>query len=549
MSLRSGRVLAGAAAVVVIGVVAWLATGFTGIGGGAPVPRFVDEAASAGVDHRYDGEFAYFVGGGVAVLDCDADGRPDLYLAGGERPAALYRNASPIGGALAFERVPSAPTDLTAVTGAYPLDVDADGHTDLAVLRNAAANVLLRGLGDCRFEDATSALGLDGGSAWTAAFSATWEPGETLPTLAFGSYLIPDAERRTIECDDSELVRPDGDRYGQPITLSPGYCTLSMLFSDWDRSGRRDLRVSNDRHYYRDGEEQLWRIEPGEAPRLYTADEGWQTVRIFGMGIASRDLTGDGRPEVYLTSQADNKLQTLVDPGSGEPRYADIALERGVTAHRPYEGDTTLPSTAWHAEFGDVNADGLADLFVAKGNVEAQVDHAMQDPSNLLIGQADGTFAEGAPEAGIMTFDRARGASLVDLNLDGLLDLVVVTRREPVQLWRNVGSGSAEDPAPMGHWIGLRLQQDGPNRDAIGAWIDVDDGERMTSIELTVGGGHAGGHLGWTHVGLGSATSAEVTVTWPDGETQGPMRVDADGFAIIERGASAPRPWSPEEDR
>ncbi len=54
------------------------------------------------------------------------------------------------------------------------------------------------------------------------------------------------------------------------------------------------------------------------------------------MGIASRDLTGDGVPEVYLTSQADNKLQTLADPDSGQPTYVDIALERGVTRNRPY---------------------------------------------------------------------------------------------------------------------------------------------------------------------------------------------------------------------
>ena len=57
-----------------------------------------------------------------------------------------------------------------------------------------------------------------------------------------------------------------------------------MLFSDWDRSGRRDLRVSNDRHYYQatDGEEQLWRIDPGEPPRLYTAADGWVELQIGG---------------------------------------------------------------------------------------------------------------------------------------------------------------------------------------------------------------------------------------------------------------------------
>ena len=78
-----------------------------------------------------------------------------------------------------------------------------------------------------------------------------------------------------------------------------------------------------------------------------------------------------------------------------------MALEAGVTAHRPYAGDTTLPSTAWHAEFEDVNADAFVDLFVAKGNVEAQPEYAARDPSNLLLGQPDGTFVESAEAAGI----------------------------------------------------------------------------------------------------------------------------------------------------
>src|ERR687892_436304 len=66
------------------------------------------------------------------------------------------------------------------------------------------------------------------------------------------------------------------------------------------------------------------------------------------------------------------------------------------------------------------------------------------------------------------------GEALADLNLDGLLDLVVVNRRENVSLWRNVGTGTAEEPRPMGNWIALRLRQPGANREAIGAWVEVE---------------------------------------------------------------------------
>jgi hypothetical protein len=504
-------------------------------------PRFVEQAGA--IDHRYDGDFEYFVGGGVAAFDCDGDGRSELYLAGGSEPAALYRNDSEQGGALRFTALPSPATDLTAVTGAYPLDVDSDGHTDLVVLR-VGEDVVLRGLGDCRFERANESLGIDGGDTWTVAFSAAWEGNNTLPTLAFGDYLESDREG----CEDSRLLRPDatGEGYAPPIALSPGYCTLSVLFSDWSRSGRRDLRMTNDRHYYRDGTDQLWRIAAGEAPTEYTEADGWRTMQIWGMGIASEDLTGDGHPEVYLTSQGDNKLQTLAD-GPAQPTYEDIALERGATAHRPYTGDDVLPSTAWHAEFADVNNDGFPDLFVAKGNVEAQEGYAMRDPSNLLIGQADGTFVEGGEAAGIVSYNRARGAALVDLDLDGLLDLVVANRVEPVTVWRNVGSGDDDAPATMGNWLGVRLQQPAPNADAIGAWVEARIGGRTHVHEVTVGGGHAGGQLGWLHIGLGDADSAELRVHWPDGEIGPWMEAEAGGFAIIERGAAAVTPWRVEE--
>jgi enediyne biosynthesis protein E4 len=511
------------------------------------VPRFVEEAAAAGLQHVYDGDFRFFVGGGVAAFDCDDDGLPELYLAGGEQPAALYRNHGTPGGSLAMTADRDRQTDLRGVTGAYPLDIDGDGHLDLAVLRQGE-NVLLRGLGDCRFERANEAWGFDGGDEWTVAFSATWEPGATLPTLAIGNYLDPD-DRDRATCTDNLLVRPDPDtgRFAAPVPLAPSWCTLSLLFSDWDRSGRPDLRVSNDRHYARDGREQLWSIIPGQAPREYTEQDGWQPLQVWGMGIASQDLTGDGRPEVFLTSQGDNKLQTLVAGALG-PHYTDIAIQRRVTAHRPHTGDDIRPSTAWHAEFQDVNNDGRPDLFVAKGNVEAMPDHAERDPDNLLLGEPDGTFSERATSAGLLRFDRARGAALVDLNLDGLLDLVVVNRRTPTTLWRNLGTGTPAAPTPLGNAVAVRPRQDGPNRDAIGAWIELATDDGPVWRELTVGGGHASGQAGWIHLGLGTAEGGLLRVHWPDGAVGPWLEVPAGGHAIVERGRSRAVLWSPAVD-
>jgi hypothetical protein len=545
---RRPAVVAGAlTSLAAIGVGAWL------LGVGRPAqpgpalgpPRFVEETATAGIRQTYDGPLAFFVGGGVAVFDCDGDGKPDVYVAGGANPAALYRNDGPVGGALHFTAVPSPMTDLTSVHGAYPLDIDGDGIVDLAILRDGG-NVLLRGTSYCRFEPGNDRWAFDGGQAPTTAFAATWEGSATLPSLAFGNYVNPASTGVADLCVDNVLVRPDaaGTGYGAPLPLKPSWCALSMLFSDWDRSGRRDLRISNDQHYYVDGEEQLWRMDPGAPPHLYTADEGWVRVNVEGMGIASYDVTGDGYPDVFLTSQGSNRLQTLT-AGPDKPTYRDIGLKRGVLADRPFAGGDPLPSTAWHPQFDDVNNDGYVDLFISKGNVRQQDDHALKDPSNLLLGQADGTFRESADTAGILSYELGRGAALADFNLDGLLDLVEVNLGTPVKLWRNVAAGDGSTTASMGHWLAFRVTEPGPNRDAIGAWVEVRVGDTTMRRELTVGGGHIGGQLGWVHVGLGPAQEADVRILWPDGAAGPWMHVAANQFFELDRTSGAARPWAP----
>lgn len=499
------------------------------------IPAFTDETKTAGLSTVYDGEWAYMVGGGVATFDCSGDGFPEVFLSGGSGPSALYLNRSAQDGTLAFEKTGS--LTLDAVLGAYPLDIDSDGVMDLVVLRQGG-NRLMRGLGDCKFETANEAWGFDGGNAWSTAFAAIWEKGQGWPTLAIGNYIDRKEEAFPWgSCTDNWLHRPDGNRFAAPIPLRPSFCALSMLFTDWNRSGTPSLRVSNDREYYKGGQEQMWHLEPGKDPRLFTEkDDGWKRLRIWGMGIASADVNLDGYPDYFLTSMADNKMQVLKDASTGKPDFADIAFKSGITAHKPYTGGDQNPSTAWHAQFADVNNDGLQDLFVAKGNVAKMPDFAEKDPNNLMRGVGDGTFVEAGDKAGVASMAIARGAQVVDLNLDGKLDLVVQNRWTGPEVWRQTGEA--------GGWVQVRLQQDGPNRDAIGAVVEIKRGTVVERHEITSGGGHASGSVGWLHFGLGSAAEAELRVIWPDGTEGAWEKLPAGSFDILRLGRPA-ETWTP----
>ena len=521
------------------------------------VPIFHEEADAAALHNVYDGPWEFFVGGGGAALDCDGSGFPSVFLAGGKNRAKLFVNRSRSGGPLKFEEKPldigADATLLDNVIGAYPIDVDGDGHMDLFVLR-VGANLLLKGGPDCTFTLANKEWGFEGDAGWTTSFAAEWEKGQKYPTFAIGHYVdrsAPGSPWGT--CEENSLYRPQpGDKpdYSVRTPLAPGFCALSMLFTDWNRSGTPSLRVSNDRQYYRGGEEQMWKIESGKPPRLYGRADGWRHLSIFGMGIAEGDIDGSGFPQYALTSMGDTKLQKL-DPdeaGRGDyPVYRDIAGEVGATAHIPYAGGDKRPSTGWHSEFADFNNVGLLDLFISKGNVAQMPDFAAVDPNNLLLGQWNGKFVEAGDLAKLASLDRqGRGALIADFNLDGNLDLLVVNRGAPASLFRNMGADDGHGATrPMGNWSEIRLVEPGANRDAVGAKIAIKTGTRAQMRAVEIGGGDASGHAGWTHVGLGTAERAEIRVQWPDGEQSYPYRVFADQFVVIDRSKPQAEYWYP----
>lgn len=514
------------------------------------VPHFVEQAEDAGITHEYTGDFDYFVGGGAASFDCNADRLPDLFIAGGASAAGFYINRSEIGGPLSFEKrtLVDGQGDPRAVTGAYPINLNNDEYTDLVVLR-FGENQLYQGGEDCGFTLVNADYGFDGGAAWTTGFSAIWEEGADHPTLAFANYIRADSTNDPWgNCDDNVLVRgQEGPLFQDVTALSPSHCSLSAMFTDWNGSGKFDLRVTNDRQYHRGGQEQLWSLEAGKTPRQYDRDDGWRKLVIWGMGIAQADVTGDGRPEYALSSMGDTMLQTLdEDADRDTPVYRDIAAARGSTAHRPYTGGDIKPSTGWHTQFADFNNDARTDLFIAKGNVEAMPDFATNDPDNLLLHDHTGQFVEQGAAAGIGLPTRGRGAVAADFNADGMVDLLVVNRRSPVSLFRNQGRQVDWGHTRMGNFLAIELQNGAINPDAIGAKISVKTGNLTQSQTVQIGGGHASGQLGFIHFGLGVAERAQIRIQWPNGDQSPEYRVFANSFVVITKDQDLPQYWYPE---
>ncbi len=295
------------------------------------IPSFVEETASAGIDSVYAGEWEYMVGGGVATFDCNDDGFADMLLAGGTSPAKFYRNTSTRGGALHFEAQTSG-LELDKVTGAYPLDIDSDGITDLVLLR-VGENVVMRGLGDCRFERANEAWGFDGGDAWSTAFAATWERGADLAHAGDRQLHQPPRGDVAVGVLHRQLVAPARWRwqtqrqFAAPLALKPSFARFRCCSPTGTGPARHPCASPTTANITKAARSSSGTLIRTQAPALYTDKEGWKPLRIWGMGIASYDLDFDGYPEYFLTSMADNKLQTL-------------AASRRTASRRP-------PSTTW----------------------------------------------------------------------------------------------------------------------------------------------------------------------------------------------------------
>jgi hypothetical protein len=498
------------------------------------IPRFEQVAGQAGLQHRFDSDAEFSIGGGAAAFDCDGDKDADLFIAGGNAAAGLYRNVGDPGSAPRFEGIPDNlglnDAEIRRVSGGYALDYDNDGDLDLFVMR-FGVNRLLRNDGDCKFS-VTDSVGLADLNQRTTAFAAAWLPGAAYPTLFVGNHVNPAPEPgATGQCGESYFLLPGtgpNPEYDRKRPLVPAYCPLSYLMVDWSGRGSFDLRAANDASAYGDvGGDQLFHVRNGVAP--YREEEGWEAERLDGAGLAARDTNGDGIPEIAEADRPGTRLYVLRGEGE-QPRYAEKSVSRGLTMDG-VEYDGPVPVFSWHVEFADFNNDAMSDLLVVRGQRQSPPQASPQDQDMLLLGLAGGGYRNAARASGVALPTVGRGAAIADFDRDGCQDFVVVNRNAPVSLFRNLLCDRETSPG----WLDVDLEQEGANMDAVGASVILRAGEQAHTQAVTIGGGHAGGSAGPLHFGLGDSPEAVLRVRWPDGSITDPITLPANRSAIIKR--------------
>jgi hypothetical protein len=165
----------------------------------------------------------------------------------------------------------------------------------------------------------------------------------------------------------------------------------------------------------------------------------------------------------------------------------------------------------------DLDNDGLPDIFIVTGNVYPDTERALpaypyRTPPLLYRNLGNGRFEQLMDEAGPALGERhsSRGMAFGDIDNEGDIDMVIWNRNEPPSLIRN-------DLKSANHWLQVQLTGTRSNRAAIGATVTVQSaGRRQAQAVLSQSSFLSASDLR-VHFGLGSGTTAQVTVRWPTG--------------------------------
>lgn len=525
----------------------------------ASVPgRFLDVTDKVGVHFLHQAPHTsrkYLIetmGSGVALFDCDNDGRLDLLLINGapytdptakgfipQKTAPEYWNRmyhqKPDG---TFEDV-TEKAGLQGVgygMGVAVADYDNDGYEDLFVT-GYGGNRLYHNNGNCTFTDVTDRAGV-GGSGWST--SAAWIDldNDGLLDLVVDRYVTWDWE--DVWCGEHRegyrgYCHPD---VFQPIPMlvyhndGSGHFTevshklgldkpakaLGIAFGDYDHDGRMDLFVANDSmpeflfHQKKDGTFEEVGLESGAAVNA----EGHTYA---GMGVDFADYDNDGWPDIIVTDLANQRYALYQNNRDGTFNYA--SGPSGI-------GNLTLLHSGWGVRFIDYDNDGWKDLLIAQGHdldtiekVNPQLRY--REPMMLLENTGDRFVDVSSISSDI--FHEAwvgRGMAIGDINNDGRMDAVVTTNGGPAHVLLNRTDTS-------NHWITLRLTGHKSNRDGIGAVVELKTVQGTQWATVTTSSGYLSASDPRVHFGLGKSSVAEcVRIQWPSGIVQTLFGVNGD---------------------
>ena len=421
-------------------------------------------------------------GMGAAVGDIDSDGFPDLIVtqaATGEVPAVtLYRNEA--GRAFADVTQQAGINARGWATSAAFLDYDLDGALDLFVCRYM----------NWRF-DADHGCGLETPAGRTYCHPDLFEPVANLLYRNQGDGTFLDVSEKT----------------GVASHLGKG---LGVAVADFDGDRNPDLAVANDSHpqfLFRNQGDGTFTEEGALAGVAYDADGR----EFAGMGIAGEDLTGDGLPDLLITTLSQQRYAFFKNLGDGLFEYATDSSGLSLV---------TRLLAGWGVSAADFDHDGHLDVFFANGhvldNIERSQPHVryLQPPS--LLSLVEGKFRDLSATAGqIFAIPRAgRGLASGDLDNDGDVDVVVSSLDQPPVLGRNQSNTN--------RWIGFELRGARSNTDAIGARVTITLSDRSErSAVVSRAGSYLSSRDSRLFFGLGLLDRvSEVRVTWPNGIVQ-----------------------------
>jgi enediyne biosynthesis protein E4 len=532
----------------------------------ASLPQLVDITDTTGIkfDHLSSPEQKYIVesmSGGVALIDYDRDGWPDIYftnaqsvemaLAGKKARSALYHNNHD-----------GTFTDVTDKAGVgYPCwamgavvgDYNNDGWPDLLVTCFGGV-VLYRNNGDGTFTDVTKQAGLSNDSQWAtgAAFGDYDRDGwvdlfvshyvdfhlDDLP--AFGSrqtckYRGIDVQcgPRGLKTSSSNLYHNNGDGTFTDVSKksgirdSPNAFGLTAVWSDFDDDGHLDLFLANDAGrnylYHNDGGGHF--NEVGFAAGVAASQDGAEQAN---MGVALGDYQHTGRFSIAITHFSDEYAALFRNDGGLS--FTDVSYTSGIAP-------STTPYVGWGDAFFDFDNNGWLDLFVVNGHVYPQVDTAeagpkYREPGLLFYNQRIGTFKDISKLVGpALQLPRvSRGVAVGDLFNDGRMDIVIENLKGGPTILQPQGG-------PSNHWIDLELAGSKSNRLALNARVKVTAGDLVQTSAVLSGGSYLSQNDLRIHVGLGGSKRVDkVEIFWLAGTTEVLTDLTADHIYDVKEG-------------